>query len=704
MKRNWHDNAFWGIHFDWHARPEDREIGRYMTREYMIDFLRELRPDWIQVDCKGHPGICSWPTRVGRTPDGLETDPLKACSEAAAELNIPLGIHYSGVIDDTQMKLHPGWAVQDAAGVPDEHSSCCSGAYTEFMIAHLKEVLSRYRISGIWVDGECWGAKLCWCRKCREQFRREYGISTPEKRTDPGWAEFLEFHRQRFVRHVQRYAEAIHADFPEVLVCSNWMYSARMPDSVTAGIDYLSGDFDPSWGAARAATEARMFDARKRDFRRSWDLMLWSFAYSFDSPAPAQRAAKPLVQMRQEATEVLAHGGAVMLYDQPERNGHIPAWKRRRYRELKEWCELFRADCSDTVSASPVAVLHTATHMREFPVGRAEYCDDQQLSRLFDHTAACRAMEGALHFALESGFSCDIITEDSLNRLAQYRLLIVPEHVAIAPAVFDALREYVNTGGHVLFTGSRMGENVQRLLGITLHEAPADTIAYAQVDDEILPLPRWARVVDMEQEIFPLRYALSGFCPECNRTAEPLATVRNLGCGEVSGIYGDIFRDYFLGHNPTTRRFLVSLLETWVPVMPYALAERGKRPWIELVARRQNEDLLLHIINRGARETLSSYRPIVGEVCPLGDVEIEFASELAGRRISCVAGSEIRRRGTWLTVANVDIYEIVRVYDYFPAPRENNSRRLRRDETRLPEAPDHAVSVFGAGVTGEGAY
>lgn len=61
--------------------------------------------------------------------------------------------------------------------------------------------------------------------------------------------------------------------FPDCLVCSNWMYTARQPKAISAPVDYLSGDYDWAWGASRAAIEGRVMDARGL----SWDLMAWSF-------------------------------------------------------------------------------------------------------------------------------------------------------------------------------------------------------------------------------------------------------------------------------------------------------------------------------------------------------------------------------------------------------------------------------------------
>src|SRR5450631_2965195 len=58
-------DSFFGLHFDFHAGTTDEHIGRTLTYGMIDTLLSEVHPDFIQVDCKGHPGISSYPTKVG---------------------------------------------------------------------------------------------------------------------------------------------------------------------------------------------------------------------------------------------------------------------------------------------------------------------------------------------------------------------------------------------------------------------------------------------------------------------------------------------------------------------------------------------------------------------------------------------------------------------------------------------------------------
>lgn len=667
MEKNWHDSVFFGIHFDWHATLTDSNIGQFLTIDYFENFLKEIQPDWIQVDCKGHPGISSWPTKIGITPDNLTTDHLKICSDVAEKLNIPLGIHYSGVIDEAQVKLHPEWAVVNNYNKKDLKSTCPLSEYDKkFMINHILEITNKYNISNIWVDGECWGAKTCWCDRCKTSFKKIHGFKAPQTIQDNGWELFLEFHRNNFVAHVKTYEEAIHKANPNLLICSNWMYSARMPQSITVNVDYLSGDFDPAWGVARAATESRMLDCRRRDFNLSWDLMLWTFPKSYDKPTPMSCFMKPLTHMCQEASEVLAHSGAIMIYDVPERNGIIPEWKREYYKKLKNWCNKYRENCFDTKSASNVAIFHTETHMKNFVVKQKKYCNETQGAVLFDSTFACQSIEGALHFALETGKSCDIVTEDSIDKLSNYQLLIVPEHVAIAPHVFVKLQSYVANGGNIIFSGCKIEEQTQKLLGVKILDNDLPKHYCAEVINNVLLLPEyWADAEIIESDVSCLKVRLNGFSPEHSTTSFPLATKRNYGKGQVVGVYGDIFREYYLSHYLPIRNFINELYDTMNIQLKYNISKDSVRSYIELIARQKGNDLMLNIINRGARETLSANRPILDEIVPINDIIIEFASDISKFSISSTNGSDISVASNRIKIDKIEIYEIIRVKDFF---------------------------------------
>ena len=52
--------SFFGLHFDFHADPNDNvSVGAALKEDDIREICRLIRPDFIQIDCKGHPGYYS---------------------------------------------------------------------------------------------------------------------------------------------------------------------------------------------------------------------------------------------------------------------------------------------------------------------------------------------------------------------------------------------------------------------------------------------------------------------------------------------------------------------------------------------------------------------------------------------------------------------------------------------------------------------
>ena len=57
--------SFFGLHFDYHGKPMNGIQGDTLKEEDIRHICREVKPDFIQIDCKGHPGWASYPSKMG---------------------------------------------------------------------------------------------------------------------------------------------------------------------------------------------------------------------------------------------------------------------------------------------------------------------------------------------------------------------------------------------------------------------------------------------------------------------------------------------------------------------------------------------------------------------------------------------------------------------------------------------------------------
>ena len=86
--------SFLGIHFDFHAGDDCKNIGQQVDREMIEYIIDQVKPDYIQCDCKGHPGRTSYPTNVGNPAPGFVKDTLRIWRQVTAEKGVGLYMQY----------------------------------------------------------------------------------------------------------------------------------------------------------------------------------------------------------------------------------------------------------------------------------------------------------------------------------------------------------------------------------------------------------------------------------------------------------------------------------------------------------------------------------------------------------------------------------------------------------------------------------
>ena len=252
-------DSFLGIHFDFHAGPDCTEVGKNTTPAMIQNIIDLVRPDYLQIDCKGHAGYTSYPTQVGQQVPGYVGDPLRTWRDVTAKNGVALYMHYSGVWDSVAVK-NPGWAALDADGKPSPKATSFWGPYSEqLLIPQLRELAGTYGVDGVWVDGECWASIPDYSPAALAAFTSSTGFTTvPRKASEPHWFEFLQFQREAFRGYLRHYLAAVKRTHPTFQICSNWAFTDHMPEPVSVPVDFLSGDYSPDDSVNSARLSARL--------------------------------------------------------------------------------------------------------------------------------------------------------------------------------------------------------------------------------------------------------------------------------------------------------------------------------------------------------------------------------------------------------------------------------------------------------------
>ncbi len=448
-QRKRRSDCFWGIHSDFHAHPNyGAVIGATLKEEDIRTICESTRPDFLQIDCKGHPGYASYPTAMGNAMPEIAIDTLAMWRRITKEYGILLYMHISGVQDVKYCLEHP----EDATILADgtySHSVRLdkSGKYLdELFIPQVCELVEKYQVDGIWVDGDCWSVECDYRPESLKRFEMQTGInlngSIPTKKGDPYFYDLLQFTRNEYREYLNYYVNAIHERCPDLEICANWSFSDHMPESVCANVDFISGDLDPSNCVNSSRFAGRMLAMHNM----TWDLMSWGSRYNYYG-APLTFPKQP-IQLIQEAASVIALGGA---------------YQSNRVQ---------RADGSPDIDR----ILLWDVPIAEFMHPRRQYCYggkivDQavmlvpssdrykEMTRPFTREGREKFM-GLTALFCDSGESFGTANEIILKEnIEKYPLVIVPElYDGLDAEMIETLRSYVTGGGSLLVIGTKTAQ------------------------------------------------------------------------------------------------------------------------------------------------------------------------------------------------------------------------------------------------------
>ncbi len=597
-------DCFLGIHFDLHASEEITDAGKTLTYEMVDTFLTKVAPDFIQIDCKGHPGISSYPTKVGFHVSGFEKDPLMLFRNVTEKNKVALFMHFSGVWDNKVVSVHPDWAVTKANGERSTQKVSFFSPYLkEYMIPQLRELASVYKVDGAWIDGECWAVEPDFGEASLNRFTQETGITEiPRKPSDKYWPEFIEYTRSLFRSHLKTYIDAIHLSNPGFQITSNWAYSSLMPEKVTADVDYLSGDVTPQNGVYRSAFEARCLAPQGKP----WDLMAWGFSWNGgDMPM----SIKSAVQLKQEAAEIIAMGGGVQFYFQQNRDLSIKPWLAGMLADIARFCRARQPFCHKATPVPQVALVYPS--------------ESYQREATTPYSRPTGMLQGALYALLDAQLPVEILMEHHLpGALSKYRLVVVPECESLTQQSINEIKAYLQNGGRVLAIGSRTAGIFKSELGIkSLAVKPAGT-AFISVPGRIGSVKSELAEVELEREAAPVSYFYTG-SDFRDRDERISASVNKVGKGLIAGIYFNAGSSYIEYKTFVIRDFIDGVIKE---MNPGFIATVSGTNLVHLAVNRLNGRLYINLINASGEHTNQS---AIGydEIPPLQNLSISVETD-----------------------------------------------------------------------------
>lgn len=599
-------HSYFGLHFDFHAGPDCKEVGKNVDAAMVNNLIDKVKPDFIQVDCKGHPGYSSYPTKVGNPVPGFVRDQLRIWRDVTAERGVSLYMHYSGVWDSRSVELHPNWAAIGADGIRSKEKTSVFSNYADsLLIPQLKELSSDYGVDGVWVDGDCWAHQLDYSAKALDLFTKKTGlIEIPRKPGDPNWKEFLQFSRDGFKAYVTKYVNELHAYNPKFQVASNWAFSTLLPEPVTIPVDFISGDFSALNSMNSARSEARFI----RNQGKPWDLMAWGFSWIGNEEGTQSVKTPP--QIERELATVISLGGGVQIYLQQKRDGSIYNWMIPLLSEAAKFCRERQPWCQGVTGIPQIGLILSTD---------ALYAKTNRLFGGFDRELT--PLKGILQNLLASQYVVDIVAEHHLKDINKYPLLIYPEWETITPGFKKKLLDYVSAGGSLLLVGPNSASLFKEELNISIKTPPS-------VKNNGLENNGWiAELMSLSQGVVPgagvRSFGRYYQAVNMDGPSEIAATITPYGKGMLAATHLELGKAYTNRSAPVMRDFLASLVKEIFPEP--AVSVTGSH-YVDVTLNRKGGMKIVNLINASGPHDNEKVM-VHDEITPLGPLKIKIRNE-----------------------------------------------------------------------------
>jgi hypothetical protein len=602
-KKHKRSESFFGFHFDFHATSADKDLGKNFDTIPLSAFLKRTRPDYIQVDSKGHPGYSSYPTRVGYSANSFSNDPLRTWRSVTKSNGIPLYVHYSSIWDNKAVKEHPDWGRWNGDGNKDSTKISFESDYaSQLMIPQLKELINVYGIDGVWIDGDCWSTAPDYSPRNMKTFLTETGLSAvPRKSTDAGYKLWLDHNRKAYHTFLKTYVNSLHRYAPGFQVASNWAFSSMMPVPVDTDVDFLSGDVSAGNCVYNSAFQARCLALQGLP----WDLMAWSF-FPVDFMGGIH-SPKSLVQLQQEASQVMAMGGGFQVYFQQNRDASFRNIDTEAMGRLADYCRERQPLCKKTEIVPQIGIWYSLQGWKEKNNGVYGWSSH---------------LEGINSLLLDNRYSVEILMDHHMEKkMEQYAMIVVPEWEKFDEKLQERLKNYVNAGGRLLIVGAAASRTFSSWLPVKFEGR--DSLMLLNAGSEkaggITGLKtRWQKVVSpVASEIEGMVYAQSDFRYS---TGYPVATVSRMGKGSIGAVYLDLSSAYRQYKSPILNNLISNVVDRLLPERDLTVTGSEK---VHVVLAKKGSSHLLHLINVGgdhANKSVMRY----DELAPTNPLDVKL--------------------------------------------------------------------------------
>lgn len=348
---------------------------------------------------------------------------------------------------------NPSWFALTQEGKPiDIHGyylTCPSGDYyRKFMLEVVNEILSRYKLDGLWANAaqhSPWHAPRCFCENCKLKFREYAGFDLPEQEdwSQPAWRQYNEWR----YRSIADWNRLIHESIRKVQPGCAWLPLSQVGESWDHA---RRGGWDTDY--IEPHTDGLVVEAQRRYPNLWWPGMEARFLHTLNPDKPAGATVSyfypwwrfysaPAAENRAWTAQMISHGVRPWL--------HLTGYFSEHFdrRGLDQFRELFAQ-----IAGNPEAYTGTRSCAEVALVYSRRTLDNYGGTNPVDSYLG--NFRGAYNALMSERIPFDLLSDHRLDtvRLHQYRSIVLPSTACLSDGAVSALLDYVRAGGHLVTT------------------------------------------------------------------------------------------------------------------------------------------------------------------------------------------------------------------------------------------------------------
>lgn len=428
----------------------ENDPGRYDPK-FWLDYFRRIHADAACLSAGGC--VAYYPTKIPlhwRSPWMHDTDPFGELVTGCRKLNMvvvartdPHAVHQD-VYD-----AHPDWIAVNAQGQKRRHAAspdlwitCALGPYNfEYMTGVTKEIVSRYRVDGIFTNRWA-GSGMCYCEHCQRNFQAAYGMELPRSSDpqDPRRKNYILWRQQRLFELWRLWDGEIRKINPQA------RYIANAGGGALSELDMKTvGELAPTLFADRQA---------RRGLTAPW--------------ANGKNGKEYRATLGRKAIVGIFSVGVEETYrwkDSVQNDAEIRIWVADGIaNDLRPWFTKFGGTLYDRRWLKVVEDIYnwhyrSERYLRnEESLARVAVVYSQQTANFYGGPAAREKVEdhtlGMYQALIEARVPFEMVHDRLLDaeHIDRFKLLILPNIAALSDQQCDQLRKYVERGGSLLAT------------------------------------------------------------------------------------------------------------------------------------------------------------------------------------------------------------------------------------------------------------